>query len=68
MYKGMCGWEVGGVGGGGRWAAEGGLQLQTGVFEGFMCPKVLFISPNKPGGPKRRLTNTRVNIRPVSLI
>ena len=26
-YKGVDGWERGGVGGGGRWAARGGLYL-----------------------------------------
>ena len=51
-YKGWAGGS--GVG--------GELQLTIGLFGGFMSPKS---ASHKPGGPKRRLSNTGVNIRPM---
>ena len=32
MYKGVGGWEGGGVSGGGGWEAGGGLHRPTGLF------------------------------------
>ena len=57
MYK--------GVGDGGGWLVGGGLQLATGLFG---VQKVLVIGPDMPRGPKRCLTNTGVNVRPIPLI
>ena len=39
MYKGVGGWEGGGVGGGGRWEAGGGLYLPIGLFGVAMSPR-----------------------------
>ena len=39
MYKEMGGREGCGVGGGGEWEAEGGLNPQTGLFGVAMCPR-----------------------------
>ena len=39
MYKGVSGWEGGGVGGGGGWEAGGGLNPPTGLFGVAMCPR-----------------------------
>ena len=39
MYKGVGGWEGGGVGGGGGWEAGGGLHLPTGLFGVAMSPR-----------------------------
>ena len=38
MYKGVGGWEGGGVGGGGEWEAGGRLHHPTGPFGVAMCP------------------------------
>ena len=39
MYKGVGGWEGGGVGGGGGWEAGGGLNPPTGLFGVATCPR-----------------------------
>ena len=39
MYKGVGGWEGGGVGGGGGWEAGGGLDPPTEPFGVAMCPR-----------------------------
>ena len=39
MYKGVGGWEEGGVGAGGGWEAGGGLNPPTGLFGVAMCPR-----------------------------
>ena len=39
MYKGVGGWEGGGVGGGGGWEAGGGLHRPTGLFGVAMSPR-----------------------------
>ena len=39
MYKGVGGWEGGGVGGGGGWEARGGLNPPTELFGVTMCPR-----------------------------
>ena len=46
------------MGGGVGWAAGGGLKLPTGLFGGSCFQDVLVISPDKPGWPKRHVTNT----------
>ena len=78
MYKGVggVGWVVraGGVGGGDGWVVgtggqpEMGYSFQQDCLEVPCVQEVLIISPDKPGRPKRHLTNTGVNIRPISLI
>ena len=53
-------------GGGGRQEARGGLYLPIGLFGVAVSPRTtIVIVLNKPGGPKRHLTNTGVNIRPI---
>ena len=50
---------------GGEWAAGGRLYLPIGVFGVSMSPRsAIVIGPDKPGGPKKHLTNTG-NIRPI---
>ena len=39
MYKGVGGWERGGVGVGGGWEAGSRLNHPTGLFGGAMCPR-----------------------------
>ena len=39
MYKGMGGWEGGGVGGGSEWEAGGRVNPPTGLFGVAMCPR-----------------------------
>ena len=39
MYKGVGGWDWGGVGGEGGWEAGGGLNASTGPFGVAMCPR-----------------------------
>ena len=39
MYKGVDGWEGGGVGGGGGWEAGDRLNPPTGPFGVAMCPR-----------------------------
>ena len=39
MYKGVGGWEGGGVGVGGGWEAGGGLHRPTGLFGVAMSPR-----------------------------
>ena len=39
MYKGVGGWEGGGVGGGGEWEAGRGLHHPTGLFGVAMSPR-----------------------------
>ena len=39
------------MGGGGGWAAGSGLKLPTGPF-GLLVQELLFIGPDKPGGPR----------------
>ena len=58
---------AGSLGGGGRWEAGGGLYLPIGLFEASMSPRSAShtVGPDKPGGPKRNLTNTGVNITPI---
>ena len=64
MYK-----KVGGRIGRGGWAAEGGLQLPTGLFEASMSPTSASHRPRQAyRGPKRSLTNTEVNIRCIPSI
>ena len=56
----------------GRWVVEVGGQPEAGYsfqqdcLEVSYVPEVLLISPDKPGGPKRCVTNIGVNIRPMS--
>ena len=52
------GWVIG-VGG---WEARGRLWD---CLEHLRVQEVLVIGPDKPRGPKRCLTNTGVNIRPI---
>ena len=52
------------------WAVEGvGKKPEAGITfqkDCYICvQEILIIGLNKPGGPKRRLTNTGVNIRPI---
>ena len=56
--------------GGGVWEVGGTLYLLIGLFGVAIAtsPKILVIGLDKPGGPKKRLTNTGVNIRPIPLI
>ena len=50
----------------GGWAARGGLHLPIGLFRVAMSPRsASHISLEKLRGPKRCLTNTGVNIRPI---
>ena len=68
MCKGVGGWEGGGVGGGDGWATGDALYLSKRLFGVAMSPRSANdrpSSPDKPRGPKRRLTNTGVNIRPI---
>ena len=52
MYKGVGGWEGGGVGGGGGWEAGGGLHRPTGPFGVAMSPRsAIVIGPDTTGGP-----------------
>ena len=52
MYKGVGGWEGGGVGGRGGWEAGGGLNPPTGPFAVAMCPRsALVIGPDKTDEP-----------------
>ena len=44
---------------------EVGYSFQQDCLKVQCVQEVLIISPDKPGGPKRRFTNTRVNIRPI---
>ena len=73
-YKGVGGWEEGAggrrVGGGGGWEARGWLYLPIGLFGVAMSPRSVSYRPRQDcmEGLKRRLTNTGVNIRPISLI
>ena len=66
--RGLGGWE--GVG----WVVGEGGQLEVGYSFQQHClevphvQEVRVISPDKPGGPRRRVTNTGVNIRPIPLI
>ena len=60
----MSEWEGNGNSGGRR-AANSRLQLSTGLFEGSMSP---VIGPDKLRETRRRLTNTGVNIKPISPI
>ena len=58
--SGMCkGW--GGVSGGEWWAAGGGLNFLLGLFGLAMSLQ----SASHRSGPKRRLTTTGVNFRPM---
>ena len=50
--------------GGGGWAAGGGLNLLLRLF-GLAMGQVPVIGPNTLRGPKRCLTTTRVNFRPM---
>ena len=57
MYKGVGGRESrvdGGAGG----QPEVGYSFQQDCFKVLCVQEVLVISPDKPGGPKRHLTNT----------
>ena len=56
MYKGIGKVEGGGVGCGGGWAAADRPYLLLGLFK-----EVPAIGPDKPGGPKKHLTNTGAN-------
>ena len=51
---------------GGGWAAGAGLYLLIGWFGVFIrVQELLVIGLDNPRGPKRRLTNTGMNIRPI---
>ena len=71
---GAGGWwgRVGGEGGWVEWVVgvggqpEVGYSFQQDCLEVLCVQEVLVISPGKPGGPKRHLTNTGVNIRPIA--
>ena len=56
---------VGRVGGGGKWAAGGGLQPPTGQLGGSMNPRSASHRRRQARGPKRHLTNTGMNVRPI---
>ena len=56
------------MGGGAGGQPEAGYSFQQDCLEVPCVQEVLVISPDKPGGPKRRLTNTGVNVRPIPLI
>ena len=47
MYKGVGGWEGGGVGRGGRWEAGGGLYLPIGLFGVAMSPRSVSHRPRE---------------------
>ena len=54
------------MGGKGGWAARGGPYLPIGPCGVAMnLRSVGLIGSDKPGGPKRHLTNTGVNVRPI---
>ena len=53
---------------GGWWADGGRLYLPTGLLEHPLIQEVLVVSPDKPRGPTKCLTNRRVNIRPIAPI
>ena len=63
------GWAGGEVSGGGEWAAGGGLNTALGLFRLAMSPtmQVPAIGPNMLRWPKRHLTITGVNFRPISM-
>ena len=44
---------------------EAGYSFQQDCLEVPCVQEVLTISPDKPGGPKRCLTNIGVNIKPI---
>ena len=56
--------------GGGGWEVGGTLYLLIILFGVAIATslKILVIGLDKPGGLKKRLTNTGVNIRPIPLI
>ena len=57
------------MGGGCRWEAGGGLYLPIGLFGVATSLRNTSHRPiDKPRWPKRRLTNTGVNIRPTPTI
>ena len=56
------------VGGWDRSEAPGRLYFPIGLFEVAMSIRNIVIGLHKRGGPKRCLTNTGVNIRPIPLI
>ena len=53
------------MGSGGGWEPRGRLCLLIGLFGVAMSPRITL---ERAGGPKGRLTNTGVNIRPIPLI
>ena len=57
------------MGGGGRWAAGGGLYIPIRLFGASMSPRSASHRPRQAyRGHKRSLTNTRVNILPSSAL
>ena len=52
--------------GAGGWEAGGRLYLSIGLLGVAMSQELLAIGLDNPGVPKRRLTNTGVNIRPIT--
>ena len=53
------------MGGGGEWAAGGRLKHPLGLFELAIVQEVPAVGPNMLREPKRRLTTTGVNFRPM---
>ena len=45
--------------------AEGRLYLLLRMFRVAMSPRSAVVAPDKPRGPKRFLTNTGTNFRPI---
>ena len=67
MYKGVGGWEGGGVGGGGGWEAGGGLHRPTGLFAGVaMSPTGLFGVAMSPRSASHRPRHDWRALRDVS--
>ena len=59
MYKGMGGWEGGGVGGEGGWEAGGGLYLPNGLFGVAMSPRSASYRPRQDWRALRDVSPTQ---------
>ena len=66
----MGGWEEGGVGGEGKRAARGRLNPPLSLFvrEVVVSPRSANHRPNTFRGPKRCLTTTGVNFKPMHML
>ena len=61
----MC--KGAGIDDGGRWVARDGLYLLLGLFKSSYIygSRKCHLGLDKPGGPKRHLTNAVVNFKPI---